>query len=177
MVVTADLQLSQGAALALLGAVGMALDTILVYYYTKIRTTQTVPFVLAQFFTLAATTSVGALVWDYPRYGPPVWSYNVIFAIFYLAVGASVLAFYLQNKFQQETTPDRTALIYTLEPLVAAVLAYQIMDQKFEAHMYAGAALILIGIGGSEYVAARLARRESSSLITRESSSVLTTAP
>jgi len=59
---------------------------------------------------------------------------------------ATALAFTVQAWAQQHTTPTRTALIYSLEPVVAWFTSFWLMGELLSRRAAIGAALILTGI-------------------------------
>ncbi|MBZ5595652.1 MAG: DMT family transporter [Acidobacteriia bacterium] len=59
---------------------------------------------------------------------------------------ATALAFTVQAWAQQHTTPTRTALIYSLEPVVAWFTSYWMMGELLSRRAALGAVLILTGI-------------------------------
>ncbi len=64
----------------------------------------------------------------------------------YLAVAASVVALYLQTKYQPDTTPARSAVIFSLEPVIAALLAYLMVGEQLGFVGAIGGILILAGL-------------------------------
>lgn len=69
---------------------------------------------------------------------------------FVTGVLATAFAFYVQARAQQFTTPNRAALIFSLEPFFAALFAYWMLGQVLTAREWFGGALILLGILVSE---------------------------
>jgi drug/metabolite transporter (DMT)-like permease len=63
----------------------------------------------------------------------------------YEAILASVVAIRLQLDAQQVLSPTYTALIYTLEPVVAALTSYLIIGDRLSPLQWAGGGLILAG--------------------------------
>lgn len=59
---------------------------------------------------------------------------------------ATALAFTVQAWAQQHTTPTRTALIYSLEPVVAWVTSFLLLGETLSRRATLGAGLILAGI-------------------------------
>lgn len=78
------------------------------------------------------------------------FSSNVIFALIYLSLLATVLTLYLQMKWQKETTPTKAAVIFTLEPVIAAILAYLFLGENIGLLGVIGGATILFGLILSE---------------------------
>jgi drug/metabolite transporter (DMT)-like permease len=161
MTVREGFSLSPTAVLAVVGAVGIALNTILVGHFRNMEFPagtpryETVPLLVMQFMTVALGTTLIGLVSEQPNHGFPTWNYSAMFGMVFMAVVATGLAFYLQTRFQRDITPDRVALIFTIEPAAAALFSYALLGEVFTARMAIGAVLILLGVGGSEFYAAR----------------------
>jgi len=86
-----------------------------------------------------------------------IWSPRLILYFFITAVLATALAFYVQARAQQYTTANRAALIFSLEPLFAALFAYWLLGDVLRAREWIGGCLILAGILVSEI---RISARE-----------------
>ncbi|GIQ75957.1 DMT family transporter [Bradyrhizobium sp. RD5-C2] len=155
------LSLSPAAVLSVVGAFGIALNTILVASFRKMESSpgtpryDTVPLLVTQFMTVALGTSLAALAFEQPQHGFPTWSGSAMFGMIFMSVVATGLAFYLQTRFQRDISADRAALIFTIEPAAAALFSYVLLGEIFTARMAVGAALILAGVGAAEYYAAR----------------------
>jgi len=74
------------------------------------------------------------------------WSPGLLLAILITAVFATAIAFSVQVWAQQYTTPTHTAIIFTLEPVFAALTSYLVLSERLGARALSGAALILAGI-------------------------------
>lgn len=79
-----------------------------------------------------------------------VWDSTFAFYLFVTGVLATALAFYLQNKAQQFTTPNRTALVFSMVPFFAVLFAYLFLDRAITPKEWMGGGLVLIGILASE---------------------------
>lgn len=75
---------------------------------------------------------------------------KVVFAIIYTSVFASIIATILQLKFQKVVTPTKAGIIYSFEPIMAAVLAFFILGEKISKFGLLGGVFILIGLLLSE---------------------------
>lgn len=93
-----------------------------------------------------------------PR-GTTVWGALVVTGIF-----ASALGFLVQAWAQQVTSATRTALVFTLEPVWAAIFGYSLAGDRLGALGWGGCAVIMAGIVVAEPAAAstlvRLVRGE-----------------
>lgn len=75
-----------------------------------------------------------------------VWSWPVITALAVTSLLATALSFSIQSWAQQFTTPTRTALIFSLEPVFAWITSFLLEGERLSARAAAGAVLILVGI-------------------------------
>jgi drug/metabolite transporter (DMT)-like permease len=74
------------------------------------------------------------------------WRPAVVFAILITGLFATALAFTVQAWAQKYTTHTRTALIFTLEPVVAWATSYLLAGEGLTRRAATGAALILGGV-------------------------------
>jgi len=74
------------------------------------------------------------------------WSPTVWTALAVTSLLATALAFYLQTWAQQFSSPTRTALIFSTEPLFAWLASFLLTGEVLSGRGVAGAALILAGI-------------------------------
>ncbi len=79
------------------------------------------------------------------------WNARFAAGVIYLALFATVIAIFVQARFQKDTTPTRSAVIFSVEPVIAAIFAYFLLDEHIGSVGLAGAALILIGVIVSEF--------------------------
>jgi len=71
---------------------------------------------------MAVLGSLGSLIFE-PTPWPQQWSGSLIIAFVITSVFTTTYAFWAMTTFQNRTTPTRAALIYTLEPVFAAVFS------------------------------------------------------
>ncbi len=76
---------------------------------------------------------------------------NLFTALLYMGIFATVLTTYSQTRFQKDTTPTRAVIIFTIEPVIAAVLAYFVLDEVLGIPGVIGGGLIIVGILISEF--------------------------
>jgi drug/metabolite transporter (DMT)-like permease len=98
-------------------------------------------------FIQLATSCIGSLGWvvvsgDLNLRLPP----GVYGAAFYLALTCTVLAYLGQTWAQARTTPTRTAIILSMEPVFAALFAWFWLGEKMGMWGWMGAGAILAGI-------------------------------
>jgi drug/metabolite transporter (DMT)-like permease len=75
---------------------------------------------------------------------------NLVLSLGYLVILATMLTLYLQTKWQKETTPTRAAVIFTIEPVFAAVIAYLLLSEMIGSFGIIGGVVIIAGLLISE---------------------------
>ena len=79
-----------------------------------------------------------------------VWDVQFSAYLAFTSVFSTAVAFYLQNRAQQLTTANRAALIFSLEPLFAAIFSYLLAGQTLSGREWIGGLLVVAGILVSE---------------------------
>ncbi len=74
----------------------------------------------------------------------------VLFSVIYTALFATIVATTLQTKFQKVVTPTKAAIIFSLEPIFAAVFAFLIINEKISNFGFVGCIFIFTGLLVSE---------------------------
>jgi drug/metabolite transporter (DMT)-like permease len=75
---------------------------------------------------------------------------NVIISLIYTSIFASIIATVIQLKFQKSVSPTKAGIIYSIEPIFAAVFAYFLLSEKISNFGLLGCILIFIGLIVSE---------------------------
>ena len=75
---------------------------------------------------------------------------NVVTAILYTAIFASIIATVIQLKFQKTVSPTKAGIIFSIEPIFAAVFAYFLLSEKISNFGLVGCVLIFTGLIISE---------------------------
>lgn len=104
---------------------------------------EVLPFTLTQLFTVALLSSLAALVFEQGFLLIPL---TALPAIGYMGLAATALVFGVQTWAQHHTTPTHTALIFSLEPVFAAIFAAAFGGEIFTTGEMVGAGLILLGM-------------------------------
>jgi drug/metabolite transporter (DMT)-like permease len=71
---------------------------------------------------------------------------NLTFAVLYNGILATALTTYLQNRYQQTVSATVAALIFMLEPVVAAIVGALFVHEHLETVELLGALLIIVGV-------------------------------
>jgi drug/metabolite transporter (DMT)-like permease len=82
-----------------------------------------------------------ALGFDYSRVGVVGWS-----GVLYTAILTSVIAYTLWNWGIKNFSPSRVAVFMNLQPVVAAILAYFILDERLSSGSVVTGLIILVGV-------------------------------
>jgi drug/metabolite transporter (DMT)-like permease len=75
---------------------------------------------------------------------------NVVTAILYTAIFASLIATVIQLKFQKSVSPTKAGIIFSIEPIFSAIFAYFLLSEKISNFGLVGCVLIFIGLIVSE---------------------------
>lgn len=125
---------------------------------TLIQFLLTVP--IAGFFWVFEPYFFSNVVAEYTTYRSVIQLTPVVIgAIVYTAILASVVATYIQTVYQPKTSPITASVIFSIEPIVAAIL-FCIVSQSMltPAELY-GSLCILVGIAVSEFGAKLFAKQ------------------
>lgn len=106
---------------------------------------------LTQLVTVMVLSLVSSFILGDGPVSPFDLSPFVIMVVVVLGIFATAFNFTVQTWAQQYTTPTRTAVIFTMEPVFAAVFAYWWGGEVLGSRGYLGAALILAGIMLAEF--------------------------
>lgn len=82
------------------------------------------------------------LLFETPRI---TFSALVIGIVLFEVLFATLIALYLQLEAQRVLTPTYTALVYTIEPVIAALASYLLLGDRLSLLQWVGGGLILLG--------------------------------
>jgi drug/metabolite transporter (DMT)-like permease len=134
-----------GDALTLACAVLFAAYMVYLDVVSRIMTTVQLTFVQVGTNALLA---IGAL--SIFESGPVHASPFSWLGLLYLAVFATFITTFLQTKYQKDTTPTRAAVIFTMEPVFAVILAAIFLGEHLGFLGIIGGGLIITGVLVSE---------------------------
>lgn len=168
LTLTDSLQPNRGDALVLLCAVCFAMHIISVGKHARhpdnsagaLATIQIgVTSLLALAASLATERGYWAAIGGPGGIPPAAWRAILITAVF-----ATAAAFLIQNLAQRRTTPTHTAVVFSMEPVFAALFAWLLAGEVLGPRGVAGGALIVVGMLAAELeplagLAARWSRR------------------
>ncbi len=133
-----------GDILVFLCAVGFASHIILVGMYS--RHSDPVIFTLIQLMIVAAGSFIAAICLEWPLSIP----IHTSGALIYSAVVATSITVLIQSAVQKYTSATNTALIFSTEPVFAALFAWISVGEILKPREMLGAGLILLGMLISE---------------------------
>jgi drug/metabolite transporter (DMT)-like permease len=131
-------EMNYGDFLMLLCAFSFALHIVLVGKYAPLY--DPVLLTTVQIGVVAVLSFLLSLNQE-PVFTTMVWKTVIVTSLF-----ATVLAFLIQNLAQQHTPPTRTAVIFAMEPVFAALCSFILIHEVFTLRKVAGCILILLGM-------------------------------
>lgn len=133
------LSLDIGALFCLWGAFGYAVYILVVGCMANEN--DMFPASLIQFGAIAFFSGISAYIFETPHLPQTGLQWGAILG---LAVICSAFCFVMQSIVQRYLSASRAALIFSMEPVFAAILAYFILDEVMSGQGLLGALLIMI---------------------------------
>jgi drug/metabolite transporter (DMT)-like permease len=134
-----------GDSLTLLCAVFFAGHIVSVGFFTE--KVDAISLVILQLGSAAVFSIIAALIYE-PM--PAALNSDAIFAIGYLAIFSTMIAFIIQNVAQKYTTSTHAAIILCLESVFGSVLSVIMLNETFTSKMVLGCLTIFIAIMTTE---------------------------
>lgn len=97
-------------------------------------------------FLLGTLMLVPAWLWETGQYPPVAWNYQLLLAILYLGLGASVICFFIWNIAISRLGAGRTALFGNLIPVFSSIGAAILLHEEFTWVHVTSMALVFTGI-------------------------------
>jgi len=135
-----------GDGLTLICALSFAFYIVLLDIYSQDCEASHLTFV--QFVVTAALAAIGCLFFEDFHI---VVNAEFTVGVLYLAIFATVIALYVQARFQKDTTPTRSAVVFSVEPVIAAIVAYFVLGEHLGDLGVLGGSLIVAGVLVSEF--------------------------
>ena len=130
-----------GDGLTLLCAVFFAAHIVSVGFFTE--KVDAISLVIIQLGSAAVFSIIAALIYE-PI--PKPLNSDTIFAIGYLAIFSTMIAFIIQNVAQKYTTSTHAAIILCLESVFGSILSVLMLNEIFTSKMIIGCLTIFIAI-------------------------------
>jgi drug/metabolite transporter (DMT)-like permease len=138
-------EVRRGDVLSALCALGFALHLLGLGRWAGRHATDALTATQLAVVTLLA--ALGSLAFEAPRLdlGARAWA-----GVAYLALGCTTLAYAVQTAAQRSTPPARAALIFTLEPVFAALVSVALGRESLGPREVLGGALVVLGVALGE---------------------------
>ncbi len=143
LTMSGELKLGFGEILSIVCGLFFALQILFTGIYS--RKVNVFNLVLVQFFTVTILSLVLSLALE-PITIKVEFDYTFTKALVITAVFATVYAFLIQTYMQQFTTPTKTAIIFTMEPVSAGFFGYFVANELLSLAQIFGAIIIIFAI-------------------------------
>ncbi|MFI5128716.1 MAG: DMT family transporter [Chitinophagales bacterium] len=97
-------------------------------------------------FTMGTLMLLPFYLWEIRRSAPVVWKIDLLIAIVYLGVGASVICFLIWNMAINKLGSGRTALFGNLIPVFSSIEAVILLDEQFTSVHIVSMIIVFTGI-------------------------------
>jgi len=144
-------KINLGDILTLFSTIFWALYIVFMDKFTKGREdfTETVQLVTLQFIGTLAVAFFSHLIFENSDFKVD-FTLNLGISLAYNAILASFVLTFIHTGFQRYTTPVKAALIFSLEPVVASIVAVLALNEILNGREYIGAAILFLGVMTSE---------------------------
>ncbi|MER2600436.1 MAG: DMT family transporter [Caldilineales bacterium] len=137
----ADFSVNRGDVLVFFCALAFAAHILLIGRYAP--RWQALRLAVTQILTVALLSAVAARLWEWPV-GLP--AFGVWGAAAFTGLLATALAFFVQSRAQQATSPTHTALIFAAEPVFAGLFSFLLIGERLGPRQLVGSVLIVAGM-------------------------------
>lgn len=139
--------LGAGDALVAAGSLVSALHMLLLADSASRRASATLT--LLQLMVVALLSTVAG--WPLQQSGPPWHDAGFLLVVAATALLSTALPYAVQTRFQRDTSPMRAAMIFNLEPVFAALLAFLLLHEPLGGQVALAAALVVAGMVVAEW--------------------------
>ncbi|MBV8802407.1 MAG: EamA family transporter [Gammaproteobacteria bacterium] len=133
--------INRGEIFTLLCAVCCAFSII----FTEKATRKIINIKLLVFFQIVFT-AVFAIPVNIATRGVFIFNKQTIFALLYCAIFATLIVFYLQAKYQKQTSASKAALIFCAEPIFAVLYSWIFFSENAPLNTLIGGIIIVASI-------------------------------
>lgn len=134
-------KITTGDLWTLLCALSCALQIVYIQYVIP-RVNQ---YQILTFYQLLFTIPLALIFTPFHTY-PTLFYPNVLIALIFCSVFATTVAYFVQAKYQPQTTAAKAALIFSLEPVFATIFGYFLNEEIITFHTMVGGVLILFSL-------------------------------
>ena len=143
MTLSDGLHFAAGDPLCLLCSIAYAADIVITDRAVTHEAVDPIGMSVVEIGVTGAVFLLLSAVFEQPHlpHSLPVWG-----AALFLGLFCSGIAFVIQTTQQKHTSAARVALIFTLEPLFSAIIAFFLVHERLRPRAYLGAALMLASL-------------------------------
>ncbi|MDQ0268315.1 DMT family transporter [Cytobacillus purgationiresistens] len=141
MTLNSTLSLNPGDVLCVISALAYAIHILVIEKVTKKH--EAIAIGVLQLGIAGFIAFIFSLIFETPSLPS---NYDAWIAILGLAILCSAFGFVCQAVAQKHTTPTQTGLMFSLEPIFAAMLAVIILGESLSIKDFTGASIIIIGV-------------------------------
>ena len=99
-----------------------------------------------QILVCAVVSGVFALLTESSELGISSFTQSTVLSLIFCGVVATALAFLVQSSFQRFSSPVKTALIFTCEPVFGAIFSVWIASEMLNFQQYFGGAMMVLAM-------------------------------
>ncbi|NQY20238.1 MAG: DMT family transporter [Campylobacteraceae bacterium] len=133
---------NKGDLFVIIGAITSSIHIIILDLYAKEKDS-----ILLTFIQLLVMAILAMLVaFYYNNLLPKEFSSTLLITVSITAVLSTAIAFWLQTKYQSQTTADRAVLIFSLEPIFAVIFASLILSEEITLSLVLGGGIIVLAM-------------------------------
>lgn len=147
LTMSGELSLGKGELLTLICALFFALQLIYTGNFSK--KVNVFVLVLVQLIVVTVLSLIFSLFFEETTFNIP-YDYPFVKAVIITAVFATVYAFLVQTYMQQFTSPTKTAIIFTMEPVSAGIFGFYVANEILTTIQIFGAFIIIIATLAAE---------------------------
>ncbi len=138
-----NLKVASGDIICLLCAVSYAADLLVTETAVSKEEIDVFQLGVLQLGFTGIFCLIAAFIFETPSLpsSPKAWG-----AVVFLAIFCTGIAFMIQTVAQQYTSASRVGIIFTLEPVFSAIVAYFFAGERLIPRAYAGAGLLLLSL-------------------------------
>jgi len=131
-----------GDSLVMLGAISSSIHIIVLDKFAKQHDATLLTFLqllVMAVLSLGVSSATGNLL-------PREFTSELLISVGVTAIFATTLAFWVQTKYQSQTSADRAVLIFSLEPIFAAIFSALLLEEILSSNLIVGGGAIFLAM-------------------------------
>ena len=135
-------EVNKGDILVIIGAITSSIHIIILDQFVKEE--DCIPLTFLQLLVMAILAMIVAFYND--NLLPNEFSSDLLLSIGITAILSTAIAFWLQTKYQSQTSANRAVLIFSLEPIFAVFFASILLNEKITVSLFIGGGIIVLAM-------------------------------